>query len=143
MFLNFIFFKWIWFTFRFQKVHTVTKEYVKAFAFYTFKHFCYSGFWREIYLKNISTDGESEEIDEFHESQKCLGQSSSKTFSKKKFHGFCMFFKFKGSILRFFFRLFFLFFLTFFISFFKQRYKIGDWRFFETFYVYTKRSDIL
>ena len=28
-------------------------------------------------LKNISTEEESEEIDEFHDSQKCLGQSST------------------------------------------------------------------
>ena len=41
---------------------------------------------------------------------------------KKIFLTFCMFFKFKGSILRFFFRFFF----TFFLLFFNQRYKIGD-----------------
>ena len=57
-------------------------------------------------LKNISAKEESEEADEFHDSQKCLGESSSKKFSKKFFHGFYMFFKFKGSILRFFFILF-------------------------------------
>ena len=83
---------------------------MKAFAFYTFKHFCYSGFWREIYLKNISTDGESEEIDEFHDTQKCLDQSSSKKHFTKKFHGFCMFFKFKRSVFDFFFSAFFFYF---------------------------------
>ena len=35
-------------------------------------------------LKNISTEKESEEPDEFHDSQKCLSESSSK-YSKKNF----------------------------------------------------------
>ena len=42
-------------------------------------------------LKNISTEEESEEIDEFHDSQKCLGQSSSKNFKKKLFMDFVCF----------------------------------------------------
>ena len=37
----------------------------------------------KISLKNISAKEESEEGDEFHDSQKCLRQSSSKKFSKK------------------------------------------------------------
>ena len=113
-----LFFKRKWFQFRFPKVNIVTKEYVKAFAFCTFKHFAISASGEKLLWKKI-TEEESEEADEFHDSQKCLGQSYSKTFSnKKKFHGFCMFFKFKGSILRFFFRFFFaLFFAFFFYSF--------------------------
>ena len=31
-------------TFRLQKVHTAIKDYVKAFAFFTFKKVCYPGF---------------------------------------------------------------------------------------------------
>ena len=42
-------------------------------------------------LKNISTEKESEEADEFHDSQKCLRQSSSKKFSKKNFMDFVCF----------------------------------------------------
>ena len=61
----------------------------------------------KIILRNISANEESEEADEFHDFQNFLRQSSSKKFSKKIFHGFCMFFKFKGSILRFFFLRFF------------------------------------
>jgi len=80
---------------------------VKAFEFCTFKQFFYFAFWRENYLKNISAKEESEEADEFHDSQKCLRQSSSKKFSKKIFHGFCMFFKIKRSILRGFFLILF------------------------------------
>ena len=56
----------------------------------------------KIILKNISEKEESEEVDEFHGSPNILRQSSSKKFLKK-FHGFCMFFKFKSSILRYFF----------------------------------------
>ena len=37
----------------------------------------------KVILKNIFTKEESEEADEVHVSQKCLDQSSSKTFSKK------------------------------------------------------------
>ena len=37
----------------------------------------------EFVLKNISIEEESEETDEFHDSQKCLRQSSSKKISKK------------------------------------------------------------
>ena len=48
-----------------------------------------------------------------------LGQNPNKKIFRKNFLTFCMFFKFKRSILRGFFRFYFLFF-------FKQRYKIGD-----------------
>ena len=73
---------------------------------------------RKLFLENISAKEESEKADEFHDSQKCLGESSGKKFSKNFFHGFCMFFKFKGSILRLFFPLDFpLFFPLFFYSF--------------------------
>ena len=44
-------------------------------------------------LKNISAMEEYEEADEFHHSQKCLCQSSSKKISKKIFHGFCIIFQ--------------------------------------------------
>eukprot|EP00493_Phyllostaurus_siculus_P001724 UN01733 len=44
----------------------------------------------------------------------------AKHFSKKKIHGFCMFFKFKRSILRFFFV------VLFFYSFFKRSYNLRD-----------------
>ena len=59
-------------------------------------NFAISSSGEKISLKNISAKEESEEADEFHDSQKCLRQSSSKKFSKNHFHGFCMFFKFKG-----------------------------------------------
>ena len=62
-------------------------------------NFAISSSGEKIGLQNISAKEESEDADEFHDSQKCLGQSSSKEISKK-FHGFCMFFEFKGSILR-------------------------------------------
>ena len=55
--------------------------------------------------------------------KKCLGQNPNKKMFRKNFLIFCMFFKFKGSILRF---VFALFFFAFFLLFFKQRYKIGD-----------------
>ena len=71
----------------------------------------------KLILKNISTDEESKEIDDFHDSQKCLSQSSSKKFQKKhKIHGFFMFFKFKGSILRVFVAFFFSAFFHSFLS---------------------------
>ena len=70
-------------------------------------NFAISASGEKIILKKISAKEESQEADEFHDSQKCLHQSSSKKFSKKNFHGFCMFFKFKRSILRFFFCVFF------------------------------------
>ena len=47
-----------------------------------------------------------------------LDQNPNKKMFRKNFLTFCMFFKFKGSIFRFFFPLF--------LSFFKQRYKIED-----------------
>ena len=72
-------------------------------------------------LKNISTEKESGEPDEIHDSQKCLRESSSKKFKKKIFHGFSMFFKFKRSILRFF------FFAVFFLFFFKRSYNLRDY----------------
>ena len=72
------------------------------------KKFAFSASGEKIILKSISAKEEPEEADEFHDSQKCLCQSSSKKFQKtKKFHGFCMFFKFKGSIFRVFFCAFF------------------------------------
>ena len=85
---------------------------MNAFAFCIFEQFCYFGFWREITLKKNFTEEESEEADEFHGSQKCLGQSSSKKFSKKNFHGFCMFSNLSARFLTFFFRLFFYCFLS-------------------------------
>ena len=92
---------------------------MKEFLFFTSKKFAIPVSEEKFILKNISTDKESEEADEFHDFQKCLGESSSKKFSKKFFHGFCMFFKFKGSILRF-------FFCVFFLSFFKRSYNLRD-----------------
>jgi len=41
------------------------------------KHFAISASGEKIILKNISAKKESEEADEFHDSQKCLRQSSS------------------------------------------------------------------
>ena len=45
----------------------------------------------KISLKNISAKEESEEADEFHDSQKCLRQISGKTFFKKIFMDFVCF----------------------------------------------------
>jgi hypothetical protein len=46
-------------------------------------NFAISSSGEKISLKTISTKEESEEADEFHDSQKCLLQSSSKKISKK------------------------------------------------------------
>ena len=54
--------------------------------------------------------------------EKILGQNSNKKMFRKNFLTFCMFFKFKRSILRGVFSLGF----SLFLFFFKQRYKIGD-----------------
>ena len=74
-----------------SKVNTVTKEYVKAFAFVFSNNFAISSSGEKITLKTISTKEESEEADEFHDSQKCLRQSSSKKISKKIFMVFACF----------------------------------------------------
>ena len=119
MFLNFIFSKEIDSNFVFKKYIPSLKSMWRQMCFVLSKHFAISASAEKIILKNISAKEESEEVDECHDSQKCLRQSSSKKFSKKSFHGFCMFFKFKGSILRFFLRSFFLFF-------FKRSYNLRD-----------------
>ena len=54
-------------------------------------NFAISASGEQIILKNISAKEESEEADEFHDSQKCLRQSSSKNFSKKNFMDFVCF----------------------------------------------------
>ena len=43
-------------------------------------NFATSASEEEFILKNISTEEASGETDEFHDSQKCLGQSSNKNF---------------------------------------------------------------
>ena len=48
------------------------------------KHFAISASAEKIILKNISAKEESEKVDECHDSQKFLRQSSSKKISKKK-----------------------------------------------------------
>ena len=48
--------------------------------FFTFEKVCYPVSGENFILKNISTEKESEEADEFHDSQKCLGESSRKKF---------------------------------------------------------------
>ena len=54
-------------------------------------NFAISSSGEKISLNNISAKEESEEADEFHDSQKCLHQSSSKKFSKKVFMDFVCF----------------------------------------------------
>ena len=54
-------------------------------------NFAISASGEKIILKNISAKEESEEADEFHDSQKCLRQSSSKKISKKIFMDFVCF----------------------------------------------------
>ena len=45
------------------------------------KHFAILASAEKVILKNISAKEESEEADEFHDSQKCLRQSSNKKIS--------------------------------------------------------------
>ena len=47
-------------------------------------NFAVSASEEKFILKNISKKEESEEVDEFHDSQKCLRQSSGKKLSTKK-----------------------------------------------------------
>ena len=102
--LNFIFSKENDSNFAFGKYIPSLKNMWRYLRFVLSNNFAILASGEKFILKNISTEEESEEIDEFHDSQKFLGESSSKKLFKKKkiFHGFCMFFKFKRSILRFF-----------------------------------------
>ena len=65
-------------------------------------NFAISASGEQIILKNISAKEESEEADEFHDSQKCLRQSSSKKFSKKNFMDFVCFSNLSARFLIFF-----------------------------------------
>ena len=58
---------------------------MKEFPFFTSKKFAIPVSGEKVILKNISTEKESGEPDEFHDSQKYLRETSSKKFSKKIF----------------------------------------------------------
>ena len=75
-----------------------------------------------IHLKRNLTETDLRKCISFILFKNILGQNPNKKMFRKNFLTFCMFFKFKGSILRFFFFLFFSLFLLIF----KQRYKIED-----------------
>ena len=54
------------------------------FRFVLLNNFAISASREISILKNISTEEESKEANEFHDSGKCLGQNSNKKCSKKK-----------------------------------------------------------
>ena len=92
MFLDLIFSKEIdsWTNFVFKKYIPSLKSMWRHLCFVLSNNFAISASGEKIILKNISAKEESEEADEFHDSQKCLGESSSKKFFENFFHGFSM-----------------------------------------------------
>ena len=90
-FLNFIFAKEIESNFAFKKYIPPLRSMWRHLCFLLSKKFAIAVSGDKFILKNISTEKESEEADEFHDSQKCLRQSSSKNFSKKFFMDFVCF----------------------------------------------------
>ena len=106
----------------FQKFQIVTHNVKLWRSFYFVLNESFVSLSDELsFLKNFQRNW-FEKLYKFHASQKCFGPEAWKKCLKKTFLTFCMFFKFKGSILRL-----ILLFFHFFLLFFNQRYKIEDW----------------